>query len=219
VLHHEGINPESVAALLQACLEKKIPFSSLSHDTIKAILTKASVVRGILESQLSIDDKVTALAKEITFASVDLLKKDLEKKRVDEELVRAIEHQEDEDAEWEEIQVRPMSAIELMTIVGSKGLSADHVIIVGFDDVNMKWVTRNAFFVAMSRARRSLHVLTTLGAGGATEPHKLLTRLPDSNLEFCKYTKAKGREKFRGRLNFGEYIKSLNAARRSWHAR
>ena len=160
-----------------------------------------------------------ALAKEITLTSTDLLKRVLEKKRVDEELVRAIEHREDEDAELEEIEVKPMSAIGLMTIVGSKGLSAEHVIIVGFDDVNMKWVTRNAFFVAISRARRSLHVLTALGAGGATEPHKFLTRLPDQNLEFCKYTKAKGREKCRGRLSFYEYIKSLNAARRPWRAR
>ena len=151
--------------------------------------------------------------------NLDLLQKDLEKEKVDEKLVHAIEHQEDEDAELEEIEVRSMSAIELMTIVGSKGLSADHVIIIGFDDVNMKWVTRNAFFVAMSRARRSLHLLTALGAGGAKEPHKFLTRLPDANLEFCKYTKAKGREKLRGRIKFGEYIKSLNAARNSWHTR
>ena len=55
-----------------------------------------------------------------------------------------------------------MSAVELMTIVGSKGLSADHVIIIGFDNVNMSWVTRNAFFVATTRARRSVHLMTAL---------------------------------------------------------
>jgi hypothetical protein len=62
-------------------------------------------------------------------------------------------------------------------------------------------------------------LLTALGAGGATEQHKYLTRLPDADIEFCKYTKAKGREKFRGRLSFGEYIKSLNATRRRWQTR
>jgi superfamily I DNA/RNA helicase len=213
VLHHEGINPEKVAPLLQACLKKKIPFASLNDDVIKAVLTKASAVRAVIDSKLSAADKVKALAKEITIANADLLQNDLEKKKVDDELVGTIEHQEDEDAELEEIKVKSMSAIELMTIVGSKGLSADHVIIVGFDDVNLKWTTRNAFFVAMTRARRSLHLITALGAGGATEPHKFLMRLPDANLEFCKYTKARGREEFRGRLRFAEYVKSLNATR------
>jgi superfamily I DNA/RNA helicase len=145
-----------------------------------------------------------------------MLQKDFEKKKVDQEAVSAIEHQEDEDAELEEIEVKPMAAIDLMTIVGSKGLSADHVIIVGFDDVNMKWTTRNAFFVAMTRARRSLHLITALGAGGATDTNKFLTRLPDANLEFHKYTKSSGKQQFRARLAFAGYIKSLNAARRHW---
>jgi len=57
VLHHEGINPESVAPLLQACIKRKIPFSSLSHDTIKTVLNKAYAVRDILDSQLPTVDK------------------------------------------------------------------------------------------------------------------------------------------------------------------
>src|SRR5262249_8759138 len=157
-------------------------------------LAKARTVRQTLDAEMPIADKVKMLAKEINIGNADLLQKDLEKKKVDEELIQTIEHQEDEEAELEEIKVKPMSAIELMTIVESKGLSADHVLIIGFDDVNMKWTTRNAFFVAMTRARRSLHLLTALGAGGSTEPHKFMMRLPDANLEFCKYTKKKGRE-------------------------
>lgn len=216
VLHHGGIDAENVAPLLKACLQKSIPLSSLSDDTVKNALAKASTIQKILDSQSSTDDKVKALAKEITLINADLLQNDLEKKRIDDELVHAVEHQEDEDAELEEIKVKQMAAIELMTIVSSKGLSADHVIVIGFDDVNMKWITRNAFFVAMTRARKTLHLLTALGAGGATEPHKFLTRLPDANIEFCKYTKAKGREEFRGRLSFTDYIRSLNATRRHW---
>ena len=64
--------------------------------------------------------------------------------------------------------------MELMTIVGSKGLSADHVIIIGFDNVNIGWVTGNAFYVAMTRARHSLHIITALKAGGAACPHDFL---------------------------------------------
>jgi ATP-dependent exoDNAse (exonuclease V) alpha subunit len=43
------------------------------------------------------------------------------------------------------------------------------VIIIGFDNVNMSWVTRNAFYVAMTRARRSLHIVTALKAGGQSQ--------------------------------------------------
>jgi superfamily I DNA/RNA helicase len=181
-LHHEDNDPESVAPLLKTCLQKKIPFSSLGNNAIKLAMAKADTVRDILDADLPVSDKVNALAKEIKLNDVTMLQKDLEKKKVDQEAVGAIEHQEDEDAELEEIEVKPMAAIDLMTIVGSKGLSADHVSIVGFDDVNMKWTTRNAFFVAMTRARRSLHLITALGAGGATDTNKFLTRLPDANL-------------------------------------
>lgn len=87
------------------------------------------------------------------------LKEDIERKSINQEEVAEIEHQEEEEAELEEIEVRKMGAVELMTIVGSKRLSADHVIIIGFDNVNMIWITKNAFYVAMTRPRKSLHIL------------------------------------------------------------
>jgi ATP-dependent exoDNAse (exonuclease V) alpha subunit len=62
---------------------------------------------------------------------------------------------------------------------------------IGFDNINMARVTRNAFFVAMTRARKSLHLITALRAGGATRPHNFLQRLPDANLQFSRYTKRK----------------------------
>ena len=103
-----------------------------------------------------------------------------------------------------------MCAVELMTIVGSKGLSADHVIIIGFDNVNMGWVTRNAFFVAMTRARESLHIITALRAGGATRPHQFLGQLPDANLEFSKYTKGnRTQTRVATRMDLIQYLQEL----------
>jgi superfamily I DNA/RNA helicase len=103
-----------------------------------------------------------------------------------------------------------MSAVELMTIVGSKGLSADHVIIIGFDNVNMNWVTRNAFFVATTRARSSLHIITALKAGGATGPHKFLDDLPDDHLEFSRYKKGNRiQARFTRRDAFLRYLAAL----------
>jgi superfamily I DNA/RNA helicase len=140
-----------------------------------------------------------------------LLKQDLEKGAIDKRRIEAIEHQDEEEAELEEIQVKQMSAVELMTIIGSKGLSADHVIMIGFDNVNMNWVTRNAFFVATTRARRSLHLITALKAGGAAGPYAFLDHLPISHLEFSRYTKSnRKRVPFGGRNEFLNYLTSLN---------
>jgi superfamily I DNA/RNA helicase len=98
-----------------------------------------------------------------------------------------------------------------MTIVGAKGLSADHVIIIGFDNVNMAWVTRNAFFVALTRARKSLHLVTALKAVGAARAHDFLHRLPDENLEFSRYTKGgRKKENFPGRKKWSDYLGYLN---------
>lgn len=109
-----------------------------------------------------------------------------------------------------------MSAIEIMTIVGSKGLSADHVIVIGFDNINMKWVTKNAFYVAMTRARQSLHLVTALGSGGATMPHIYLGSLPEEHIELYKYTKkAPKLGAFQNKTAFAQYLQTLVRMRSS----
>ena len=98
-----------------------------------------------------------------------------------------------------------------MTIVGSKGLSADHVIIIGFDDVNTKPVTKNAFFVAMTRARNSLHIITALKSGGAEGAHDFLNQLPDENVEYYSYKKSdRTKNQLQGKQGFKNYLKNLN---------
>jgi superfamily I DNA/RNA helicase len=117
-----------------------------------------------------------------------------------------LEHQEEEQAELEEIEVTQMSAIELITIVGAKGLSADHVIIIGFDDVNMRWITKNAFYVALTRARKSLHLLTSLQSNGPKRAHDFLGHMPDVHLEFFSYKKGDHSKTFRTRQRFTLYL-------------
>lgn len=191
VLHYEGVADDELLSLLARCLTEEKPFAAVDAKSIREALARAAKVREIIESGASAQTKVDELEKCIRLEDPALLLEDLEKEQIDDGRIDALEHQEDEQAELEEIEVKRMFAVELMTIVGSKGLSADHVIIIGFDDVNMQWVTRNAFYVAMTRARRSLHLVTALQAGGAARPHNFLARLPDANLEFSKYTKGK----------------------------
>ena len=97
-----------------------------------------------------------------------------------------------------------------MSIVGAKGLSADHVILVGFDNVNMNYITPNAFYVAITRPRRSLHLLTALRSGGSTMSSDYLNSLPPENIDLRKYTKTgKKTEDFPNRASFDQYFKGF----------
>jgi superfamily I DNA/RNA helicase len=210
VLHYEGASEEILLACLRTCIAESKPLSALTASAIKNAMAKATKVRGVIDSELSIKEKIEKLAECIHVDEPALLQNDLGKEEINKARIAAMEHEEEEEAELEEIKVRQMSAVELMTIVGAKGLSADHVVIIGFDDVNMGWVTRNAFYVAMTRARKSLHLVTALKAGGATGPHHYLDRLPDANLEFSKYAKGnRTQEMLRGRTGFARYLGNL----------
>jgi superfamily I DNA/RNA helicase len=210
VLYHEGVGADELLPLLQTCITDNKSFAALGTDITKAALETAEAVRDILDSDKAVAEKVAALPEHIEIDDPVQLQRDLEKSAIDQARVEAIQHQEEEEAELEEIAVKQMAAVELITIVGSKGLSADHVIIIGFDNVNMGWVTTNAFYVAMTRARRSLHIITALKASGAARPHAYLDALPDENLEFSKYTKGDRTLKmFGGRKDLIGYLTSL----------
>jgi superfamily I DNA/RNA helicase len=210
LLYYEGVRGNELLALLRPCLADGKSFSALGVQEIKDALAKAKEVRDILDSKETTEKKVKALTEHIEIGDLKLLQRDLERHGVDKQRIEAIEHQDEEEAELEEIQVKQLSAVELMTIVGAKGLSADHVIIIGFDNVNMNWVTRNAFFVAKTRARKSLHIITALKAGGAAGPHSFLEHLPDAHLEFSRYTKGTRTQlACSGRHGFLRYLAKL----------
>lgn len=213
VLYFEKVPEGDLGKLLTACIDAGKPFSEIDDKHTKNALAKASRVREILESKDPLDRKLAALAKEIEVSDLSFLKRDLEKAAIDKARVESIEHQEEEDAELEEVEVRPMAAVELLTIMSSKGLSADHVIIIGFDNVNMGRVTRNAFYVAMTRARKSLHILTALKASGGSRPHDFLDHLPNENLEFASYKKGGRTKTSRTRQGLLQYLKQLGTWR------
>lgn len=213
LLHYENVSGEKISALIEACLTKEKNFADLQDADVKNILAKVITVKNILESEASIEEKLKQLAGQVSFESLDELKVDLEKAAIDKKRIEIIEHQEEEQAELEELEIRKMSAVELMTIVGSKGLSAEHVIILGFDDINMSYVTRNAFYVAMTRARKSLHLITALKAGGATASNQFLNDLPDANISFSSYKKSDRKSTAKTRSDFHRYIRSLGIHR------
>jgi len=165
-----------------------------------------------LDSKSTVEDKLGQISSLIFIADKEILRSDMECKDINQAEVEKFVYEEEEEAELEESEVKRMGAVELMSIVGSKGLSADHVIIIGFDNVNMRRVTKNAFYVAMTRARKSLHILTALKSGGAKQAHHFLDLLPDDHAEFYKYMKSNhSKTPLRGKQGFKKYLNILNS--------
>ena len=214
ILHHEGISSERVHKLLKSAMRNKQDLHELEEQEVKDIMRKVNEIKNIINAAYPIAEKLDKIVSIISIGDRAKLENDMERKPINIDNEEEVANQECE-IEEEKIQVKQMGAIELMTIVGSKGLSADHVIIIGFDNVNMKYVTKNAFYVAITRARKSVHLLTALQSKGAKQSHEFLEQLPDDHIEFYKYTKGnRSKEWLQDRKKFKNYINNLSRNRR-----
>lgn len=216
VLYYENIAKTRVHELIESAMQNNQNICDLESEDTKSALQKCNEIKAILETgSQTIEQKIEGIAGYIAVADKNRLKEDIERKSINQEEVAEIEHQEEEEAELEEIEVKKMGAVELMTIVGSKGLSADHVIIIGFDNVNMSWITKNAFYVAMTRARKSLHILTALKSGGARQAHDFLEQLSDDHAEYYSYKKSNHtKNQLQGKQGFRSYLNNINSVSR-----
>jgi superfamily I DNA/RNA helicase len=183
-----------------------IDLCDLDDPDINNSLGKCAEIKAILDSEMPVVQRIDRILPLISFSDRRNVEKQMESKPINQKILEQLEREEDEGAELEEVGKR-VGAVELMTIVGSKGLSADHVIIVGFDNIHMKWVSRNAFYVAMTRARKSLHILTAVKAGGARQAHHFLDRLPDDHVEFYSYKKIRS---FKTSIRWGAGIQKIS---------
>lgn len=213
VLYYENITEDKTHEFIESAMQNGQNFCDLESEETKGMIQKCNEIKAILESAYPlIEEKIKDITRHISVIDQDRLKEDMARKSISQEEITEIEYKEEEEAEMEEIEVKKMSAVELMTIVGSKGLSADHVIIIGFDNVNMSWVTKNAFYVAMTRARKSLHILTALKSGGARQAHDFLDQLPDDHVEYYSYKKKdQAKNQLQGKQGFKSYLCSLNS--------
>lgn len=212
VLFYEGV---FVNKFLPHCLDKNIGFYQISDELIKSIMVKTSEIQEIIDSKDPVTDKVAKLNKHLKIEDPDKLISEMGTKEMSDKAITFLEHEEEEEAELAELEIQEMSSVEFMTIVGAKGLSADHVIIIGFDETNMAWITKNAFFVAMTRARKSLHIITALASGGSKGPHYFLNSIPEEHIDFNSYRKKDGLIKIlQNKKEFLKYIKSLTSFRK-----
>lgn len=191
VLHYEKVNSTLVVQFVQRAIREGKHLFELDEPMTAATLTKANQINEILIADFQTEEKISQMRKLIELENPEHLKRELDKYPVGNlgGIVRT-KLQEEEDAELSELEVKRMSSVELMTIVGSKGLSAEHVIILGFDNVNMNYVSKNSFYVAMTRARKSLHLISALGSGGSRNTSNYLNNLPDKHMDFYRYKKS-----------------------------
>jgi hypothetical protein len=173
VFIHEGVAPDTSRMLIRRALDEETDFVGLGDDVTAACLDKAAKVRQILESGGSGAELTAQLAKVINVSTPDELARSLDQAP----LAKA-----DADDARPEFDQTALAAAQTVTVVGAKGLSADHVIVLGCDQLNLKWTSRNAFFVALTRARKSLTLMACMGGGGANSLHQFLRGLPDPHV-------------------------------------
>lgn len=220
VLAYEGIPNDAAVALVARAIAEGVFLSDIDEPAIRSALEKARGIKAVFDSETEIPEKIRLVGEIITVPDQAKLIVEVEAKPIGAGAEAAARIQEEEDAELEEIGIKKMAAVELMSIVGSKGLSADHVIILGVDDVNMSLITRNAFYVAMTRARSSLHLITAMAARGARGTHAYVTQLPEAHVEFHTFKKG-GRvlsslaDLLAFREYFGRILYARGAGRRS----
>jgi superfamily I DNA/RNA helicase len=184
VLAHEQVEQDVVASLLREALDSGRNLADLEREVISAALEKCAAIREIVEADLAPADQAEQIAGLCEVSDPHILASDLERLPI----------RTDADADVESFDLEQkdvVSAVEVTTIVGAKGLSADHVIILGCDDVNLDRVTGCAFFVALTRARKSLTLMACVGGGGATVLHEFVCALPDEHTQ-AVYVKAGG---------------------------
>ena len=216
VLYYEGVDPERVAEVIRSAIAAGKQLCELDEPEIGACRDKATKTTAILNSACNAEEQVSRILPYIKLDDSKHVTLELAQYPIGaEEGERTGELQEEEEAELAELEVQRMSAVELLTIVGAKGLSADHVIILGFDNVNMAYVSKNAFYVAMTRARRSLHLITALGSGGSQGPSPYLNDLPDEHLMFYKCKKSEKKVvQMAGRSSLKEFLEYMAKVKR-----
>ncbi len=182
VLQHEGVAQERIASLIERAIAEENDFIALGDDVIATCVEKSKQVHDVIQAGGTGTELTAQIQKLVHVSAPDQLARDLDRAPI----AKAADP-DDETPEFQQTQT--VTCVQIETIVGAKGLSADHAIVLGCDDTTLRWTTRNAFFVALTRAGKSLTLMACLGGGGATSLHDFVRALPDANVQ-ALYLKA-----------------------------
>jgi superfamily I DNA/RNA helicase len=196
ILRYEGVSYADVHGLLVDSLDRSVPLSDAHGAKLANALDRCKQVAEIVESdELQPEEMASFCAEVVEISSPGRLAAEFEADPIKRGAVK------DEGAEVG--GPARMAPVELLSIVGAKGLSAKHVIVLGCDDINLR-VTPLAFYVALTRARESLHLIVARQAGGAQGPHDYLLELPEDCCEYRVHKKSGEDDRLDGRDEFRE---------------
>ena len=196
ILEHEGISVADVHKLLVQALDTGMNLADLDSGAIADGLEKCRAVAAIIDSEsLAACEKAERCAEVLPVGASNRLAGELD--------ADPISSSTDEGTDAIETSAGG-SPIELLTIVGAKGLSAKHVMVLGCDNVNLGRTTPLAFYVALTRARKSLHLLIAAKAGGAAAPHEFVLELPQDCCDYLVHKKSGAEENLAGRVALRE---------------
>ncbi len=182
VFQHEGASIAEVHEVLVEALERDVSLAGVERDGVANAVKRCEAVLAVIESEkFGPDEKADRCAELISISDPERLASELEADAISGTT------DEGEDAiEWG----GGSSTVELLSIVGAKGLSAKHVMVLGCDDVNLDRTTQLAFYVALTRARESLHLIVAAKAGGSRVPHQFVLDLPEECCEITVHKKS-----------------------------
>jgi hypothetical protein len=184
VLSHESVDQEIVTALLREAMGSGRNLADIENEMIRSCLDKCEAVRAIFDEEGDATQKAQAVAALGLSSDPEALAHGLERLPIG-----TAREADDDDGYIGQSAVA--GAITVTTIVGAKGLSADHVIVLGCDNVNLARTSRCAFFVALTRARKSLILMACVGGGGAESLHPFVHLLPAEHTQ-AQWMKADG---------------------------
>lgn len=187
VLHYDNVGDDVVQAVLARALQAGRSLADEGSSEFSESLARCRHILAILdEADADPNEKARAIAALIAIEDEARFASDLTEFPPDE----GGNYSRDEDDEV--LTPQSLAAVEILSMAGAKGLSADHVIAIGCDQLNMAYASPQLFFVTLTRARTSLHLLASLKAKGGSKPHSFLGDLPDDHCSYFKSTKEKG---------------------------
>ena len=207
ILDHEGASTPAVHDLIERAVAESKSLAELDDDLIREALAKSHQVVDIVEpEETSAPEKAAQCAETLPVGDVDRLARELEQHPISK-----TGPADEGDASVEGTPA--LAAVEVMSLVGAKGLSAKHVIVLGCDTTNMGYATTLQFYVALSRARKSVHLITALKAKGASEVHPYVYDIPE---EYCDYLafKRDGIERLAGQIGLKDKLRRLTSYRK-----
>jgi hypothetical protein len=208
VLYFEDALTTEVNQMIRHAIDRGSELSAVVLETHPEIIERIRRVAAIVTT--GVNDPhgaATDLGDVLPLRDTEALGHELEGSPIGKDVA------EKEDEEAVETAAAALPSDALLGMTQSKGLSAHHVIVLGCDNVNMVKISELTFFVALTRARKTLHLVASMRAGG-DDAHRFLYDLPAESCSYFAYLKGtRKRTALSGKQAFQQKLSSWRGKR------